>query len=402
MKKILYIVSRLPTSFAGREYMINQNIRFLIDSGYDVEIAHFDQAIEKNANIKYFEMERPGLCEILFNGLFRWDLSFQERLFYSSKAKKVISNRIKESEYDLLLVDMIRMAYLVENIPAKKILEYDDLLSLRYKRMANKFSDNINLLGTYSEKYPAILSSLIKPFRKIVLNMESGLISRRERLLSRKFDKLSFTSPLEASAFKRGAGVKNVFFNPPSVPKTEVVDKVIDESNYYVFIGNLKANHNLACLREISKVFSADALANVDVKICVYGDYDSRAQEICAGNSKVILKGIVSDISTALRDAACLVAPIPFGSGIKVKVIEAMSYGLTVLTNDIGVEGIGATANKDYIACNSLEEFTSSIIKLKGAGEELKAIGMNGHSYVMEHFSEERVKGVFLKNLESI
>lgn len=46
---------------------------------------------------------------------------------------------------------MVRMAYLVENYKGKKLLEYDDLLSMRYQRMSEQFNDKINLLGTYSE-----------------------------------------------------------------------------------------------------------------------------------------------------------------------------------------------------------------------------------------------------------
>lgn len=93
------------------------------------------------------------------------------------------------------------MAYLVENYKGKKLLEYDDLLSMRYQRMSEQFNDKINLLGTYSEKYPLFMTSLIKPFRKIVLGLEAKLIGGREIELANKFDAISFTSPVEAAVF---------------------------------------------------------------------------------------------------------------------------------------------------------------------------------------------------------
>ena len=403
MKKILYIVSRLPTSYAGREYMINQNIRFLLESGNNIEIAHFDKNTKKNtSSVSYREMPRPHILEVIFNGIFKWRLSFQERLFFSSRAKSMIAELIKENSYDLILVDMVRMAYLVEDEKVKKVLEYDDLLSLRYRRMVNDFSDNIDLLGTYSEKYPPYVATIVKPFRKKLLSLESYLINKRERLLSEKFDKLSFTSPLEASSFRGETGLDNIFFNPPSVPVNNLVEKKLDEDNYYVFVGNLKANHNLACLKEISKVFASQEIKSKNIKICIYGDYDQRAIDICSDNDLIILKGMIADISSALCNAACLIAPIPFGSGIKVKVVEAMSYGVAVITNSIGVEGIGVTAGIEYVECNAIEEFVSKVIALKDSPEELKIIGAKGRAYVINNFSEEKVRNNLLTNIETL
>lgn len=400
MKKVLYIVSRLPTSYAGREYMINQNIRFLLEGEVKVDIAHFDENKKKCDKKNYIQMPKPHPLEILFNGIFRWKFSFQERLFYSARAKKMVAKLIRENNYDLVLVDMVRMAYLVEEEKVKKILEYDDLLSLRYKRMVSSFSDNIDLLGTYSEKYPSFFATIVKPFRKMILSMESSLIGNREVVLSKKFNKLSFTSPLEASLFKESTGLENIFFNPPCVPENILTEKLLDEDNYYVFVGNLKANHNLACLREISNIFATENLKNENIKIYVYGDYDQRAIDLCASSNQIILKGMVEDISSALSTAACLIAPIPFGSGIKVKVVEAMSYGVAVITNSIGVEGIGVTAGVEYIECNDSNEFANKIIELRYSPEELQQIGARGRSYVMNNFSEGKVRINFLKNIE--
>ncbi|MFP8441124.1 hypothetical protein, partial [Klebsiella aerogenes] len=75
----------------------------------------------------------------------------------------------------------------------------------------------INLLGTYSEKYPLFITSLIKPFRKIVLGLESKLIGIREIELANKFDAISFTSPVEASVFSKRSGIGIVYYNPPAV-----------------------------------------------------------------------------------------------------------------------------------------------------------------------------------------
>lgn len=61
----------------------------------------------------------------------------------------------------------------------------------------------------------------------------------------------------------------------------------------------------------------------------------------------------------------CFVSPLLSGAGIKVKVIEALSAGIPVLTNLIGIEGINAVNNREYIYCESAEQYADSIIKLQ-------------------------------------
>ncbi|WP_446910833.1 hypothetical protein, partial [Klebsiella pneumoniae] len=83
---------------------------------------------------------------------------------------------------------------------------------MRYSRMLSDFDNSINLLGTYTEKFPPFIGELIKPFRKAVLRKESELIYRRELELSEKFDAITFTSPVEASKFSKMSNLPVVYY----------------------------------------------------------------------------------------------------------------------------------------------------------------------------------------------
>jgi glycosyltransferase involved in cell wall biosynthesis len=48
----------------------------------------------------------------------------------------------------------------------------------------------------------------------------------------------------------------------------------------------------------------------------------------------------VPEVETCFRKLSLLVFPLPLGSGIKVKVLEAMAYGVPVVTTDEGIRGI--------------------------------------------------------------
>lgn len=376
--------------------MINQNVEFFNNLGFEVDMFFFENKsipkINKVRNI--FQFPRPGLGGIVKSFYSGKKFSFQERLFYSDKAKEFISQLLQENSYEVVVVDMVRMSYLVEDIDVKKILEYDDLLSMRYERMLADFNNNIDLLGTYTEKFPPFISKLIKPFRKIVLKKESELISVRELELSEKYNAITFTSPVEAEKFSTESGRSDVYFNPPAISLDKSNISRIDSVNQASFfiVGNMKANHNLATLQVIADIFRRSDIKGKNITISIYGEYDNRAQEMCTGLDNIILNGIISDISDIFKKHNCLIAPIPFGSGIKVKVIEAMSYGALVITNNIGAEGIGIQHNINFLSCNTLDEFALSIISVHDDYAKHLAIASKGSEYVRDNFSKKVVK----------
>lgn len=83
----------------------------------------------------------------------------------------------------------------------------------------------------------------------------------------------------------------------------------------------------------------------------------------------------------------CMVAPLVLGAGIKVKIIEALSSGIPVLTNEIGIEGIHAETGRDYLLCRTPEEYAEAI--QKAANGKLDSIGENGRRFVSTEFNVE-------------
>ena len=78
-------------------------------------------------------------------------------------------------------------------------------------------------------------------------------------------------------------------------------------------------------------------------------------------NERVVVTGYVNDVTQYFRNCMCMVAPLVLGAGIKVKVLEAMSAGVPILTNDIGIEGINAQNGIHYFQCDTPEDYLQTI-----------------------------------------
>lgn len=99
-------------------------------------------------------------------------------------------------------------------------------------------------------------------------------------------------------------------------------------------------------------------------------------------DERVIVTGFVKDIRPWLQNCACMIAPLVMGAGIKVKVLEALSAGVPLLTNEIGMEGINAENEKEYFHCQTAEDYLGITNANKGKsraithsfGTKLKAL----------------------------
>ena len=67
--------------------------------------------------------------------------------------------------------------------------------------------------------------------------------------------------------------------------------------------------------------------------------------------------GEVKDVTSYYNKNSIAIVPLLEGSGTRLKILEAMSFGLPVISTSIGAEGINYTLNKNIIIANTLEEF---------------------------------------------
>ncbi|KXK42490.1 MAG: group 1 glycosyl transferase [Bacteroidetes bacterium OLB11] len=112
--------------------------------------------------------------------------------------------------------------------------------------------------------------------------------------------------------------------------------------------------------------------------------------------------GEVEDFVSFSLEKNIMIVPLLSGAGVRIKVLEAMSIGKTILTTSIGAEGIGALSMKQIIICNTIEEFLNSFKFCIENPEESKAIGMAAKLFVEEHFQREKIYSELVVKLKAL
>ncbi|WP_229677890.1 glycosyltransferase [Caldovatus sediminis] len=75
-------------------------------------------------------------------------------------------------------------------------------------------------------------------------------------------------------------------------------------------------------------------------------------------------RGIVPDLAPVLHRAACAVAPVLAGSGLKIKLLDCVAHGLPVVTTPVGAEGFAPTPDRPFAVATDAEAFAREAARL--------------------------------------
>ena len=100
----------------------------------------------------------------------------------------------------------------------------------------------------------------------------------------------------------------------------------------------------------------------------------------------VVFLGEVDDAYTFMGEKAVMVVPLLSGSGMRIKIIEGMALGKSIVSTSIGAEGIGVTHGRNILIADDPEKFTASIESLLNNFDKFEAIGSNAREFVAENY----------------
>lgn len=128
---------------------------------------------------------------------------------------------------------------------------------------------------------------------------------------------------------------------------------------------------------------------DLDVRFVVVGS--NPPEELRRFQSKrVVITGFVKDIIPYFETSMCFVAPLVLGAGIKVKILESLSSGIPVLTNNIGIEGIHAERETVYFHCDDAQDYNTVIRKLCSRQIDTGSVAAKSKEFIKQYFNIEK------------
>ncbi len=215
------------------------------------------------------------------------------------------------------------------------------------------------------------------------------MAARAERQAMRGFDIVTTVAEADAERLRAMDASTRVEVVPNGVDADRFrPDPTVNPTaGMIVFIGALSFPPNIAAMRWFTRdVMPLIYRMRPDARLTIVGR-DPSAEVRAMSSASVQVTGEVDDVRPYLAAASVFVAPMISGSGIKNKVLEAMSMGCPVVATGLGVEGLPVRSGEEAIVADDPPSLAAAILQLLDDPAERSRIGVAGRGLVERRYT---------------
>lgn len=332
---------------------------------------------EDDFPVRLHRLPKPSTAVALGNVLTRTATgraSLQESLLRSPEVRTAIHEILGRLRPSLEIYDTVRMAqYARPDTSARQICYLDDLFSRRYGTMLDavkRFPDvEFQPLNSFADHVPRFLRPLAdhRASQRLLLQFEQRLVRRSEDQTARRFATSLLMNEQEAHLLRERSGTDSVRIQaiPPLIVPPSSPARAHHGAPDFVFIGQLSMPHNEDGLRAfVANVWPRVLAESPQAHLTVVGRNarPTLVRELAQHGDTVTMAGFVPDLSDLLARSAALISPARFGSGIKLKVIDALGAGVPVVGTTSGVEGVVPGASGGVLVADDDRAFAEAML----------------------------------------
>jgi glycosyltransferase involved in cell wall biosynthesis len=293
---------------------------------------------------------------------------------YIPELRRVIELELASGAYDLVDYEYATMGpYVVPGVPSVLTVHETGYTSL----LSSAFGSPRSVESTVAD-----LDNLVRDFHYFT----SGLPSLCNNLVT-----LTEEDACAITAFSDA----RVYTNPGGVEIDEAKARVAGEHAappVLAYVGSFQHPPNArAALFFATEVMPELRLQYPGAEFRVYGTRVPPELNDLDGKHGVRVLGFVEDLRGALRSATALVAPIFTGTGMRMKVLEALGAGALVVGTDLAMRGLAAIDRRHFYRANTATEFVRAIEHVVEHPAEAQAIARAGQALVAATHSWESV-----------
>lgn len=279
------------------------------------------------------------------------------------------------------------------------IIEGDYLFGLLDNKSIEQMKPNlIYRMHNNEEKYFHQLSkSEENLLKKIAYKIESFRFRLLIKKYIEKFNNIWFISKDEKMYFDSKYSLNNSLFLPPHIDEILIKNrsyKIENIGKNVLFIGSFFMNNN----RDAIKWY----LENVHDKVYQKIPYNLTIAGNTRGEGLDWLESIITklkfrdnitifDSPPQLDDLylnnSIFINPMLHGAGVKLKTVEAIQKGLTVVSTTIGIEGTGLIDNNHVRITDDSKEFANSLMGLLVNPAKREELNINAQMYIKNEFN---------------
>lgn len=377
--RVLVVSERpaLPAHDGARRRLVSL-LRAL--DGYEVDYIHFKQPGENFRPIEG-ELSHCRTMAVVEHDN-RQSMTGRVRSIISSKTYGVIRNRSKQMVRVLQRIPRDRCAMTV--LCGLSMAQYRPAIPIDHALLDLCDSE----LRHFSMRY----RFLRDPMKKAYCAWEHWKTRSELEKSARSFDGWLVISEAEADSLRAYFPKVPTSIVGNSLPHWEMRRVVSPRENLIVLAGNFEYYPNVdAAVYFAGEIMPLLRRARERCRLRIIGSNPPQAvRRLVAADIEVT--GFVEDFPAAVSEGAVFVCPLRLGTGIKNKVLEAMDFGVPVVSTLVGVEGITALPGTHYLQAVNAADFAHCVSCLLRDSALRAELARNANRLVRARFSNDAVR----------
>lgn len=347
------------------------------------EIGNMDEIYP---NLKDIKIYKP-LKYNKFANIVKWLISSKPKLvinYHNKEYKKEIMEYIIKNKIDIVILEF---PYTAEFIDIKELKN----LGIRIIVIAHGVEE-IFFEKLRKDELP---STIVK--------YEKQRWNHYEKLILNSVDKVIGIAPEDVIYLKTIHKLNNIVYLPPYLNKETKCWMENENSNYIVFCGSLLFYPNYHGIKWFLDEVCKGNLKILGEKVIlkITGKISKEMKEEFKTYKDVEFTGYLSDeeLEKLILNAKCAIVPILIGSGIKIKLLKSLSYGIpTVITNH-AASGVPFNDEKPYYKCDNSKEFFYYLKEILNNRDLRLNLSKRAKSFYEEVYSSDKNKKMWIENI---
>jgi polysaccharide biosynthesis protein PslH len=125
--------------------------------------------------------------------------------------------------------------------------------------------------------------------------------------------------------------------------------------------------------------------------LCLVGPKPTAEVLALASDPAVSVTGLVPDIRPWAQKCGAFIVPLRSGSGMRVKILNAMAMGVPIVSTTVGAEGIEVTDGEDILLADAPEAFAAAAVRVLTDPALARRLASGGRSLMERLYSWEIV-----------
>ena len=309
---------------------------------------------------------------------------------FSARELRGIAQRLPIRQPDILFAGRLPTAVILQSLIDRgalasplRIVDFDDVMSKARRSQLASAGDTVS------------------GWRRALTLLDARIIENAERQIATTWNAVSVCTDEDAAALAEASPAAQFLKVPNVVDRPWLPPRVPDGTLRMLFVGNLSFHPNVDGLRAfVERAWPALTKVVPDASLTIVGINPSSSVVEIAQAHGFALHADVPSLQPYYEACDVVLAPILWGSGTRIKILEAMAYGRAVVSTPMGAEGMGLVNDQHVVIADDIEGFAPALIDLASHPERLHRLAEQARAFQQRHYTPPAVDAAVSELLE--